>query len=154
MKEFNLVVFLMKYYGITSPSLNAYTLSHKDIEVLFPFIRTCHYSDVTNELIMKGEIIPVYDKDNVIKYYYNPHLLVDTLYDIPQGEKESITFDLSDISMLSKDELLKLRRKLRIYGLISDAKIVTKLIRKKKKEEPKLYRERREKIKIKESYYD
>ena len=57
---------------------------------------------------------------------------------------------LTIIDKLSKDELLYLRHKLRLLGKSNEAKYITKFIRKRKKEEPKKYRERKEKILIKE----
>ncbi len=156
MKQFNLVDFLRKFYGITNNTLIVNEVSHKDILKLFPFIRTCQYKDINTEDLLKGNIIGVYDKNNTVLYYYNPRLMIDfnntdlTL----KKEEKNIKFSISDISMLSKDELLKLRKKYRLLGLRKDANKLTKLIHKKKLDEPKLYKEKKEKIKIKESYYD
>ncbi len=57
---------------------------------------------------------------------------------------------LSYLDRLSKDELLRLRRKLRLSQMHDESILITKKIRKKKKEEPKEYRERKEKVLVKE----
>ena len=153
MKQFDIVSFLNRFYGINNISLDRRKLSHRDVPVLFPNIRTCPYKDVKREDLIKGELIAVYDKSNTVMYYYNPHLMID-FDDIPLNVEDDIPFDIKNIDNLSKDELLKIRRKCRLMELQKESKILTKLIRKRKKEEPKLYREKKEKIKIKESYYD
>ena len=57
---------------------------------------------------------------------------------------------LGYLDRLSKDELLRLRRKLRLSQMHDESILITKKIRKKKKEEPKEYRERKEKVLVKE----
>ncbi len=152
MKSFDIISFLRKFYGITSENLSFDTLVHNDISKLFPFIRT---SPFENEELLKGNIIMVYDKTGKIMYYDNPHLMIDYVFEKEElCHKNDYTINDIDLNVLSKDELLKIRRKLRLRGLFKDAKMLTKIIHKKKKEEPKEYREKREKIKIKESYYD
>ena len=156
MKQFDLVYFLCRFYGINSPLLNNKKLSHEDIETLLPDIRTCPIRDVSKEEIYNGNLIMVYDKNNIIKYYYNPHLDIDYDYNYEEAdEKEDIiNINVDDLNDLSKDELLRYRRKIKYYGLKKMYKILTKIIREKKRLEPKYYREETEKIKIKESYYD
>ena len=154
MKQFDLISFLNKFYGITNASLNNEHLTHSTIQILFPDIRTCPINEVSNEDLYKGNIIGVYDKNNIIVYYYNPHLEINFDNIINEDEKNEISVNINDIENLSKNELLKLRRKLRIEGLVSEAKKLTRLIRKRKKEEPIIYRQDKEKLKIKESYYD
>ena len=152
MKSFDIINFLGKFYGITNESLNNDTISHSDMKKLFPFIRTCQF-DMEN--FLKGNIISVYDKTGNIVYYESPHLIINDI-DIKESVNNEEIIDIKkiDLSILSKEELLKLRRKLRLLGLVKESKKLTKLIHKKKQEEPKEYREKREKLKIKESYYD
>ena len=154
MKQFDLVNFLNKFYGITNVSLNTKLLAHQDIKKIFPFIRTCPIWNVFMDDVYRGELIEVYDKNNVIMYYYNPHLDVCYSDILTNNDDENIEINLFNLDNLSKDELLKLRRKARIIGLQNESKYLTKLIRKKKKQEPKVYRKEKEKLKIKESYYD
>ena len=107
------------------------------------------------EDLLRGNIIEVYDKNNYVDYYYNPRLMIECNDDLNiVNEEKKISLDISNIDYLSKDELLKLRKKYRLLGLRKDANKLTKLIHKKKLIEPKTYREEKEKIKIKESYYD
>ena len=152
MKQFELVYFLSRFYGINNNMLNSKKLTHKDVLTLFPDIRTCPLRKVNNEDIYKGNILMVYDKNNKIAYYYNPHL--DINYDFEMSEDEDIKINFDNIEILSKEELLKLRRKARLLSLREKAKALTKLIREKKKIEPKEYRKKKKKLKIKESYYD
>jgi len=107
------------------------------------------------ENFLKGNIISVYDKTGNIVYYESPHLIINDI-DIKESVNNEEIIDIKkiELSILSKEELLKLRRKLRLLGLVKESKKLTKLIHKKKQEEPKEYREKREKLKIKESYYD
>ena len=153
MKQFDLVNFLNRFYGINSETLNNKKLSHKDIGILFPFIRTCPNWDVYEEDLIKGNIIKVYDKNNIVVYYQNPRLMID-YDDVSLTHKSMETVDIDNIENLSKDELLKLRRKCRLLALRKEAKMLTRMIHKKKQEEPKLYREKKEKIKLKEKDYD
>ena len=76
MKEFDIITFLRKFYGITSEVLSFNTLLHSDIKVLFPDIRTCPYDE---EELLRGNIIMVYDKSGKILYYENPHLLINDI---------------------------------------------------------------------------
>ena len=152
MKEFDIITFLRKFYGITNESLSFNTLLHSDIKVLFPDIRTCPYDE---EELLRGNIIMVYDKSGKILYYENPHLLINDI-ELKKNisNKETINISNINLSILSKDELLRIRRKLRLEGLIKESRRLTKLIHKRKQEEPRLYRLKKEKLKIKESYYD
>ena len=155
MKQFDLVYFLCRFYGINSPILNNKKLSHEDIETLFPDIRTCPIWDVNKEEIYNGNLIMVYDKNNIIKYYYNPRLNIDYDYEyIEEKDEDIINIDIDELNDLSKEELLRFRRKVKYYGLKKDYRVLTKLIREKKRLEPKYYREEKEKLKKKESYYD
>ncbi len=97
----------------------------------------------------------VYDKNNIIKYYYNPRLNIVYDYEyIEEKDEDIINIDIDELNDLSKEELLRFRRKVKYYGLKKDYRVLTKLIREKKRLEPKYYREEKEKLKKKESYYD
>ena len=153
MDSVDLISFLRNYYYISNQSLKFNTLSHEDIQILFPDIRTCKHVEV--ELIKTGDIIGVYDRYNHIVYYNNPHIICDILpefYNDDYVNDEKVLID-SKIQNLSKDELLKIRRKLRLLGKRKEAYQVNKIIRKRKSEEPHEYRKKKIKL-IKESYYD
>ncbi len=152
METIDIINFLRNYYFISNESLRFNTLCHEDIKVLFPFIRTC--KNPCYDKIKSGDIIGVYDKTNRIIYYENPHLICDfEIESFNEKNDEEWKLNIIDIQYLSKDELLKIRRKLRLLGRLKDAYQVNKIIREKKKEEPHEYRKRKNKIK-KESYYD
>lgn len=154
MKEFDLVYFLSRFYGINNSTLNRKKLSHEDVEILFPNVRTCPFRDVTKEEIYNGNILMVYDRKNIIRYYYNPYMDIENNYEFNNDEVDKVNIDISNIDNLSKNELLSYRRKVKIYDLRRSYNILTKKIREKKKLEPRIYREKKEKLKIKESYYD
>ena len=151
METIDIISFLRNYYYISNASLKFKTLSHHDVHVLFPFIKTCRNVDIVD--LKSGDIVGVYDKSNRIIYYYNPHLLSDEEVSFYDEEDVNNVFDDSNIQFLSKDELLKIRKKLRLSGMKKEAYHVNKIIREKKKEEPHEYRKRKIKL-IKESYYD
>ena len=155
MKFVDLISFLRDFYGISNPSLKFKKLKHQDVRILFPFIKVCNIHDVSMEDISQGNIIGVYDKNNMIVYYYNPHIIeiIKNISDEELSEEKEFKLEI-DISNLSKDELLKLRSKLRKNGNREDALKVTKQIKKIKEEEPRFYYKKREKILIKEKSYD
>lgn len=155
MKFIDLISFLRDFYGISNPSLKFKKLKHQDIEVLFPFIKRCCVNDVNLEDISHGNIIGVYDKNGMIVYYHNPHIkeIVEDICDEEFDEEKEFKLEI-DLNILSKDELLKLRSNLRKDGHLDDAFKVTKQIRKVKAKEPKEYYKKKEKLLIKERYYD
>jgi hypothetical protein len=61
-----------------------------------------------------------------------------------------ICFSIDDLGNLSKEELLSLRRKLRLNNQRKESYMVNAVIKKIKKQEPKKYREKKEKLLIKE----
>ncbi len=154
MKEFDLVYFLSRFYGINNSNLNRKKLSHEDVEILFPNVRTCPLRDVSKSDVYNGNLLMVYDKKDIIRYYYNPHMNIENNYEFNDEEIKNNNVNLDNLDNLSKNELLSYRRKVKIYGLRMLYIILTKKIREKKKLEPKMYREEKEKLKIKESYYD
>ena len=150
----DLISFLRDFYGIANSSLKFNKLKHDDIKTLFPFIKRCPLDKVYLDDLSRGNTIGVYDKNNNIVYYYNPHLLEinnDFYEENNIEERKKIEVDINN---LSKDELLKIRSKLRKEGEIEEAYNVTKRIRKLKENEPKEYYKRKEKMLIKESYND
>ena len=155
MKFIDLISFLRDFYGISNSSLKFKKLKHQDIEILFPFIKRCSIDDVNIEDISHGNIIGVYDKHGMIVYYYNPHIteVIKTICDEEIQEEKEYKLEI-DLNALSKDELLKLRSKLRKDGNNIDAFKVTKQIRKVKEKEPKDYYKKKEKLLIKEKMYD
>ena len=154
MKEFDLVYFLSRFYGINNSTLNRKKLSHEDVEILFPNVRTCPLRDVSKEDVYNGNLLMVYDKKNIIQYYYNPHMNIENNYEFNNENIENINVNIGNLENLSKNELLRYRRRLKLYGLRKLYRVLTKKIQEKKRLEPRIYREKKEKIKIKESYYD
>ena len=144
MKTIDLISFLHNYYGIYHTSLRRERITHADIKLLFPYIRTCKYEDVYPEDIVRGLVLGVYDRTNRIVYYYNPHLIVEQFEEDELTDDEEFSFEIDDYTLLSKNELLKIRRKLRLEGHKRQALMITKLIRKKKQEEPLEYRKKNE----------
>ena len=155
MKCIDFISFLRDFYGISNPALKFKKLRHKDIQNLFPFIKKCNINDIDIEDIYKGNIVGVYDKNGMIVYYRNPHLteVLKTIYDEEIDEEKEFKLEI-DLTNLSKDELLKLRSKLRKKGYTEEAYKVTKQIRKIKEKEPRDYYKKKEKLLIKEKMYD
>ena len=149
--KIDIVSFLRNYFGITGNSLKQNRLTHDDLEELFPnldLIRLPYNLAYKNpELVYSGEYLIVYDSNYQMIVYKNPLIIENVL---PQEEynydEEEKSIPLPDLSTLSKDELLKLRRQIRIIGEEKKAKIVTNFIRKIKKTEPRRYREEKEKL--------
>ena len=131
MKKIDLIFFLQNYYGIYHESLKFNTLTHDDVSKLFPDVRCCGRIRPRLEYIKSGKVIGVYDKNNHVLFYPNPYLEKNNLK-IPifeasvEKEVKETTFEesvekeevkeiiLDEIDYLSKDELLKIRRKLRL----------------------------------------
>ena len=155
MNFIDIISFLRDFYGIYSSSLKYGKLRHCDVKELFPFIKECPINKANIDDIIHGDIIGVYDKSNTIVYYYNPHLCnIDNFIDEDDVTEEKKYCLNKDISLLSKDELLKLRSKLRKNGNREDAYKVTKQIKKIKNKDLKNYYKKKEKMLIKESFYD
>ena len=154
MEAIDLISFLNNYYGIAHEKLSFNKLTHEDILELFPYITVGNQKEITIEEITRGNIIGVYDKTNRIVYYHNPHLELENVSVLMLkdafDEDEKIVFTMEDLENLSKEELLILRRKLRLNNQRKESYMVNALIKKLKKKEPKEYRERKEKLLIKE----
>ena len=154
MEAIDLISFLNNYYGIAHEKLSFNKLTHEDILELFPYITVGNQKEITIEEITRGNIIGVYDKTKRIVYYHNPHLELEKVSVLMLkddfDEDEKIVFTMEDLENLSKEELLILRRKLRLNNQRKESYMVNALIKKLKKKEPKEYRERKEKLLIKE----
>lgn len=152
MNKIDLISFLQNFYGIYHEDLHFQKLTHSIALELFPQLLPCNNQDADIERIQSGEVIAVYDKTNNIRFYYNPHMILDNL-SIPsfckkEDNRQAKYFDFLDGR--SKDELLRIRRQLRKTGQRKEAFMVTKFIRKVKRQEPRDYRVRKLKL-IKES---
>ena len=151
MKKIDLITFLNYYCGESNSSLSRKRLSHEDIRILFPNIRVC--DNYTYDDLARGDVIGVYDNTKRVRHYYNPRKYVETVIE----EEKDVTekkISLDNINNLSKEELLKLRRKLRLNNQRKESYIINKFIRFIKSQEPHEYREKRKELLLKESYYD
>ncbi len=160
MKAIDLISFLRKYYRISHSKITFDRVTHEDIAMLFSYIQTKKREKVTDEELARGDVIGVYDKTNRIVYYQNPRLNLDEFdmvaFEDEENQDELIIFSIDDLENLSKDELLHLRRKLRLNNQRKDSYMINALIKQIKNKEPRKYREKKEKILIKEreNYYD
>ena len=147
--KIDIISFLRNYVGITGSSLKQNKLTHDDLKVLFPelkLVRLPYEVAYKNpELVYSGEYLIVYDSRYQMIVYKNPLLMEELL---PQEEsnydEEKVTITLPDLTGLSKDELLSLRRKVRGTKEYNKATEITKQIRRLKRREPKRYREEKE----------
>ena len=158
MQTIDLIRFLQNYYGIYHQSLKFEKLSHDDIKALFPFVRTCQKGYINLEDLQNGNILGVYDKNSKIVFYLNPHVKLDGLR-IPEIEpapenEEIKELILDELEGLSKDELLTIRRRLRLENRRRESYKLNSYIRKIKEQEPRNYREKKLKLLMEENYYD
>ena len=95
MQFVDIISFLRDFYGISSPSLKFKKIKHQDLRILFPFIKRCSINNLNMEDLFKGNIIGVYDKSNMILYYYNPHIIEisDIFYDDNEEVEEDFCFN-------------------------------------------------------------
>ena len=152
MKKIDLITFLNYYCGESNSSLSRKRLSHEDIRILFSNIKVC--DNYTYDDLARGDVIGVYDNTKRVKYYYNPRKYVESIIDNQTEEDNEKRISLDNINNLSKEELLKLRRKLRLNNQRKESYIINKFIRFIKRQEPHEYREKKKKLLLKESYYD
>ena len=150
----DLISFLRNYYGINNSSLKSNCLTHNDVKVLFPFIKRTSFDEVRRnyECSHRGVIIMVYDARGSVIPYLNP-FIKNIEYDYDEVDNycdDSEIFELDDIDILSKEELLKIRKSLRKAKAFSQEKNVIQMIRKLKENEPHDYRKRKELL-LKES---
>ena len=136
MECIDLLTFLRNYYGIVNQNLKINRLSHMDMRILFPNVKrgSFEYLDNNQELVYNGDIILVYDCYGFVLPYINPRLDIISYEDAYDEYADHEKIDISDVDleMLSKNELLTLRRKLKNNHQFSDEKMVVKAIRKKK----------------------
>ena len=156
--KIDLVTFLKVYLGVDDPSLKQNVLRHDDLLILFPHLtdflrRVPYYYAMKNpELIKDGRLLVVYDAKKQMIVYRNPGVKfnVETKdSDSRFQEREDVT--LPNVKGLSKDELLKLRSKLRRLHILRKDAFLTAEVRKRKRREPKRYR--REKEELRENEY-
>lgn len=151
MKSISLLNFLQNYYGIVSEDLKLNNLTHMDIKILFPFIKRSSFESMDDNLyeIYNGNLILVYDSKGNVLPYINPHLevsFVDRIYDEYKSDTK-IDMKVIDLDSLSKEELIKLRKKLKQYHQYIEEKDVVKAIRKKKDYKVMQYKKEKNELK-------
>ena len=150
--KIDIISFLRNYLGISSKDLKQNKLTHRDLITLFPsieLIRVPYIETYKNpEKVYNGNYLIVYDANYELIVYKNPLIYSRTdteVFDNNYEERKRI--ELPDLTGLSKDELLRLRRQVRKIGEYRKAGEITKQIRKVKRREPKKYREEKEELK-------
>ncbi len=157
--KIDIISFLRNYLGISVDSLKQNKLTHKDLLVLFPNIKLTRIPyDIAYknpDLVYSGEYLIVYDCKHELIVYRNP-MLDNVLDDVATDNYEQRTYiDLpTDLRSLSKDELLKLRKKVRDNREFIKADNITKEIRRKKRREPKQYRKKLERLRYRDMEED
>lgn len=136
MQQIDLIGFLCNYYGITSEYLKANKLTHADVKILFPNIKRTSFIEMKNNLslVYNGEIILVYDCHGKILPYLNPHLEINDCFVNEDSYAENDLIDIKEVEIetLSKEELLHLRKLLKIRHQRSSEKVIVQAIRNKK----------------------
>ena len=156
--KIDIISFLRNYLGISDSSLKQDKLTHRDLRVLFPYLNLerIPYNDVYKDLenVYNGNYLIVYDSKHEIIVYKNPLLMDYTL--LPSSEfnydGERKTIELPNLRGLSKEELLKLRREVKRTQEYQKERQLLRMIRDKKRKEPRDYK--REKTKLKMKDYD
>ena len=153
--KIDIVSFLRNYAGISGNSIKQNRITHDDLLILFPelnLVRVPYDVVYKNpELVYTGECLIVYDANNELIVYKNPARMEEILpeeeynYDLERND-----IDLPNLHDLSKEELLKLRRKARLNGDHRTANLLTNYIRMAKRREPKKYKRDKEDLRIKD----
>ena len=157
--KIDIVSFLRNFAGISGSSIKQNRITHDDLEVLFPDLELVRipYGVVYKnpELVYTGEYLIVYDANNELIVYKNPLRMEEVLptedYNYDNDVRELL---LPELSNLSKEELLTLRRKARLNNEHRKANLLTNYIRLAKNKEPKRYKREKEDMRIKEKEED
>ena len=160
--KIDIISFLRNYLGITGYSLKQNRLTHNDLKVLFPNLNLTRLpyelAYKNPELVYSGEYLIVYDANYELIIYKNPLIMENVLPNEESNYEDSRdTINLPDLHSLSKDELLRLRRKTRGTGEYHKANEITKQIRKIKRTEPRGYKRDKEELRnkeLEEDYYE
>jgi len=135
-RQVDLISFLCNYYGIVSDSLKNNKLSHIDVKILFPNIIHIGFKELKRNYhkIHNDDVILVRDYKGEVLPYINPRLDIDKFISIVPMKIDNEKIDISDIELdkLSKDELLKLRKKLKKNQKNRDENVIVREIRRKK----------------------
>ena len=153
--KIDIVSFLRNYAGISGDFIKQNVITHNDILELFPdldLVRIPYSVAYKNpELVCTGNYLIVYDANNEIVVYSNP-LRVDNevieKYNNYEEKKERMV--LPDLSILSKDELLALRRKANKINDFKKYNLLTNYIKLAKDREPRRYKREKEELRIRE----
>lgn len=117
-QQITLDEYFTKYYNFPKGTFSSFL--HKDIKKLLPFVKRKGNSEVTNENILKGEVILVKDYEGIVQAYLNPFLYNeydDLILSCKENSKVQIIFaidddidiqDQIDLENLSNYELQKL----------------------------------------------
>ncbi len=153
--KIDIVSFLRNYAGISGDSIKQNVITHEDILELFPelnLVRIPYSVAYKNpEFVCTGNYLIVYDANNEIVVYSNPLRMNNKVieeYNNYEDKKERLV--LPNLSKLSKDELLSLRRKAEKYNDFRTYGLLTNYIKMAKDREPRRYKREKEELRIRE----
>ena len=136
MKQVDLISFLRNYCGIVNENLKYNKLTHIDVSLLFPNIERMDFDELkyNQDKLYTGDIILVYDYKGYVIPYINPRFGLEYTEPLTTYVEEEEVIDINAINLdqLSKDELIKLRRRIKKNKQLKDEKIIVKAIRRKK----------------------
>ena len=147
--------FLMFYYGVCESNILSHNLTHKDIKILFPYLKRASFDYVLDNIkeIYTGSIIMVRDSIGNSVPYINPKLdiCIEDYGDMKITEEDmDKTFEeIIDLENLNLYELVQLAKKYKADNRINEYRHVCRLIRKRKDNDLKIYHENKEKILMK-----
>lgn len=101
--------FMSTFYNIKEKNLNR--LSHNDLKEIFPKLRPVQKEIVTEENLVRGEVVLVIDCDNEITGYSNPYVADYEKHEKTCYDNDKVHFiftvndDIDELESLSEEEL-------------------------------------------------
>ena len=147
--------FLISYCNICCDGVLKNEITHKDMKILFPYLKRVSYEYVEKNLkqVYTGEILLVKDKIGNIVPYIKPEFIeydnMDIDIDSCLEPKEEIE-EIIELENLNYHELVLLSHKYRELNRLKEYRTVIRMIKKFKKESGMdLYHKKKEKILLK-----
>lgn len=153
--------FMSTFYNIKEKNLNR--LSHNDLKEIFPELRPVQKEFVTEENLVRGEVVLVIDCDNEITGYSNPYAInyekhekachdndkVHFIFTVDDDIDELESLSEEDLNNLSVYELENLLKKAKKHQKLKEQRLVQKELY-FDKENHSMKREKQEKVRVKE----
>lgn len=130
--------FLISYCNIYCEEVLKNEITHKDIRVLFPYLKRISFEYVEKNLkqVYTGQILLVKDKFGNIVPYAKPELMEydDIDVDIELETEEELFEDVIELESLNYHELVLLSQKYKEMNRLKEYRVVIRMIKKQKKQ--------------------